>query len=321
MNKKVLITGVTGQDGSFLVDLLVSKKNYTIYGIANPISVTYPTYLQINKVILCDININDRNQIFNLISKIKPDEIYHLASNVEPRIIEFSEYSGFNNNFASGMNILDAIKILSPNTKLYLAGSSLMFGDTESNSQNELTPMSPNTPYGIAKYSLFQFLKMYRESYGLFCVCGILFNHESPRRSDKFLPRKITKAAARIKKGLQNYLELGNINIQRDWSYAGDIVESMWLMLNSSQPKDYVVGSGVLNSVNDILTISFEYLDLDWTNYVKTNESLFRPNEYRSLCADTSLINKEIGWCVTKSFKNMIEEMVDHDFKELENEN
>jgi GDPmannose 4,6-dehydratase len=319
--KKALITGVCGQDGSYLVDLL-SAKGYEIHGINNPVRIgQYPKYLAHEKIKFHAVNIQSATEISEVIEKIKPDEIYHLASDVEPRVLPHEELFTFNGNFIPGMNILDAVLAHSIQTKVYVAGSSLMFGNVGMTKQNELTPMWPNTPYGIAKTALYNCISMYREVYGIFCVCGILYNHESPRRAPRFLPRKITQAAARIKLGLEDSLELGDIEIQRDWCYAGDVVHSMWLMTQNSAPRDYVVGSGELRSAKDILDIAFSYVDLDWKDFVVINKNLFRRVEYKSPCADPLLIKQELGWNITVGFHELIQNMVKNDLLEAGNAN
>jgi GDPmannose 4,6-dehydratase len=319
--KKALITGVCGQDGSYLVDMLNSK-GYEIHGVSNPERLGFfPKYLDCNNVKFHAIDIQSASDIASVIRLIMPDEIYHLASDVEPRVIAHKELSAFNGNFLPGMNILDAVLTHSIKTKVYVAGSSLMFGNANSLKQNESTSMRPNTPYGIAKTALYNNLSMYREVYGMYCVCGILYNHESPRRDPRFLPRKITQAAAKIKLGLEQKVELGDIEIRRDWSFAGDVIESMWLMLQNQKPSDYVVGSGELRSAKDILDIAFSYVGLDWRSYVVINQKHFRKVEYRSPCADSELIKQELGWKNTIAFEDLIRNMVDNDLLEAVNAN
>ena len=319
--KKALITGVSGQDGSYLVDLL-SAKGYEIHGITNPQrNCCYPSYLAQEKIKFHAIDIYSAAEVADAIKNIKPDEVYHLASDVEPRVLAHKELSTFNVNFIPGMNILDAVLAHSIQTKVYVAGSSLMFGNSDVPKQDERTPMRPNTPYGIAKTALYNCILMYRKVYGIFCVCGILFNHESPRRSPRFLPRKITQAAARIKLGLETSLELGDIEIQRDWCYAGDVVRSMWLMMQTDIPSDYVVGSGELRSAEDILNVAFSYVDLDWKDYIVINKNLFRKIEYKSPCANPALIRQELNWNVSMGFDELIQSMVKSDLLKAAHEN
>lgn len=314
--RTALITGISGQDGIYLSELLAEKK-YLIHGIVNPLSPDKKTSsveknlfqsITIHKCDICDFN-----SIEKIICEVKPDEIYHLASSVEPLVINNEEISIFDVNFIPGVNILNIVKIHLPKTKVYLAGSSLMFGHTTELSQSEETPMRPTTPYGIAKVALFNFMNMYRHVYDLHICMGILYNHESPRRNQKFLPKKITKAVAKIKAGKQSELILGDILISRDWSFAGDIVKSMWLMLQSEDPNDYVVGSGVLHSPKDILNIAFREAGLDWHQYVKFDNKFYRSVEYTNLCADISKINKELNWSPSMKFEDLIILMVRED--------
>jgi len=317
--KKALITGIGGQDGIYLARLLISQ-NYKVFGIINPAS-TINLRLEekdLSSILILDCNIADSKSVEKIIIDIKPDEIYHLASSAEPKVINNKELSIFDVNFIPGINILNAIKTYLPESKVYMAGSSLMFGHTLDSIQSENTPMLPNTPYGIAKVALFHFMKMYRQVYGIKACMGILYNHESPLRSEKYLPKKISKSVALIKAGRQSELILGDIEIARDWSYAGDIVKSMWLMLQSDFPKDYVVGSGVLHTPKDILNIAFNEVGLDWREFVKIDKSLYRSVEFIKLCADPSKIIRELKWEPQMSFKEMIISMVREDIRTQE---
>ncbi|MDA8692361.1 GDP-mannose 4,6-dehydratase, partial [Candidatus Pseudothioglobus singularis] len=293
-----------------------------VFGIVNPRSSKGIDSLnRLSKSVkISNCNINDLESLKLILCDTEPDEIYHLASSVEPRVLNNQELSIFDVNFIPGLHILNIVKNFLPKAKIYFAGSSLMFGDTSDSSQSELTPMRPNTPYGIAKVALYNFMKMYREVYGIFACMGILYNHESPIRNEKFLPRKITKTAVRIKLGKQSELVLGDLTISRDWSYAGDIVNSMFLMLNQDKPKDYVVGSGTLFTPKDILNIAFNVLNLDWRKYVKTDSSLFRSVEYTKLCADTSKIRNDLNWKPSMSLNEIIVSMVEEDMR-IENKN
>ena len=247
-----------------------------------------------------------------------PDEVYHLASDVEPKLVFEEEGKTFNVNFLGTINLLHAIKQHKPESRLYCAGSSLMFGSVNTLPQSEETPMNPNTPYGIAKVAAHHFSKMYREAYGIFVCTGILFNHESPRRDECFLPRKITKAAARIKAGRQDKLLLGDIEVKRDWSFAGDVVESMWLMLQHDTPRDYVIGSGELHSIKELLQLAFGHVGMDWQQYVVSDPSLLRKVEYVNLCADPAKARNELGWEPKIQFRELIELMVNNDLKQVE---
>lgn len=323
--KKALITGVGGQDGSYLAELLL-KKNYEVHGATRCHEISRPDRLwRLNGIKdrlnlhVCDVV--DTDQVTSLFAAVLPDEVYHLASDVEPKLIFEEEGKTFNVNFLGSFNLLRAIKQFKPESRLYCAGSSLMFGAVKTSPQNEETPMNPTTPYGIAKVAAHHFSRMYREAYGIFVCTGILFNHESPRREENFLPRKITKAVARIKAGKQDKLLLGDIEAKRDWSYAGDVVDSMWLMLQQDISKDYVIGSGELHSIKELLQIAFGYVGLDWRDYVVSDSSLLRKVEYVNLCADASKARNELGWIPRIGFRELIEQMVKEDSKLVEDEN
>ena len=327
INKKkklALITGIAGQDGSYLAEFLLSK-NYEVHGVITDYQNQDEAKLWRLKDLSADIKLHmfdvlSAQQVESFIAELRPSEIYHLASNVEPRVIFEDEINTFNINFTGTVNLLRAIQKAQTNSKLYCAGSSLMFGRTLESPQNEDTRMSPTTPYGIAKVAALHFIQMYREAYGIFACMGILFNHESPRRDERFLPRKITKAVAHIKHGKQSILELGDLDMQRDWSFAGDVIESMWLMLQAEQPRDYVIGSGALHSIKDLLSIAFGAVGLDWRDYVVVNDKLFRKIEYGNLCADIKRANIELNWRPKLNFEQLIMKMVEVDMKLLENE-
>jgi len=314
--KKALITGITGQDGSYLAELLL-EKGYEVHGIVKEAGKDKLWRLKniADKINVYSGNVADEKIVEKIFSKVMPDEVYHLASVVEPRVIFEKEKDIFNTNFLGAYNLLREIKNQKPEVKLFLAGSSLMFGNVESSPQNEKTPFRPNTPYSIAKTTAFDFGVMYREVYGIFVANGILFNHESPRRDEFFLPRKITKSVGKIKAGVQDKLLLGDIQAKRDWSFAGDVVEAMWLMLQAKEADDFVVGSGELHSVQDILEISFNYAGLDWQKYVEIDESFKRSVDYVNLCADITKIKNTINWQPKVSFVKLIETMTAHDLK------
>lgn len=319
LKKKALITGIVGQDGSYLAELLISK-GYEVHGLISNDQLSdskrrwrISKIEQLLKLYSCDLM--DSSQINKMVIKILPDEIYHLASNVDPNVEFSGEIATFNINFLMTINLLRAIKIVNNNCKIYCAGSSLMFGEVKESPQSEQTAMNPTTPYGIAKVAAFHYVRMYREAYDIFACTGILFNHESPRRDERFLPRKITKAVAQIKFGRQSQLTLGDIEIKRDWSFAGDVVESMWLMLQAEKPRDYVIGSGQLHSIRELLEIAFEYAGLDWREFVVRDESLIRKIEYINLCADTKSAKTELNWKPRVSFRELIIDMLKEDLK------
>ena len=316
--KKALITGITGQDGAYLAQFLLAK-GYQVHGTSRDPNACSNGYLRI-KDFLSNIKIHHLDllnevDVSRLVESILPDEIYHLASDVDPSVDPEKDTSIFDINFKSGLNLLKAMKKHNSNCRLYAAGSSLMFGKTEESPQNESTSMNPSTAYGIAKVALFHFIKMYREVHGLYVCMGVLYNHESPERDIRFLPRKISKAVALIKSGRLEKLILGNIKLRRDWSYAGDVVISMWKMLQMKKPQDFVIGSGELHSIEELLEIAFDYVGLDWKHYVTIDGRLFRNVDYDNLCSDVSLARKYLNWSPETSFRHLIEMMVQHDLE------
>lgn len=317
--KKAIITGITGQDGSYLAELLL-QKGYEVHGIEKPSNAKdsgrHWRLAEIkDNLILHQCDVTNSDQVESIFSSLMPDEVYHLASKVQPRLIFEEEKDIFDVNFLGVHNYLRAIKKYRDSCRLYCAGSSLMFGTVYAAPQNEDTPMNPTTPYGIGKVAAHHFVRMYREAYDIFACTGILFNHESPRRDEIFLPRKITKAAANIKLGRQEKLVLGDIESKRDWAYAGDVVKSMWLMLQQNSAEDYVIGSNELHSIKDLLQIAFEYLDLNWQDYVVQDSGLLRKIDYVNLCADTRKAKEKLGWEPKVGFRELIEKMVQYDLE------
>lgn len=311
---KAFITGVTGQDGSYLAELLI-ENGYQVYGTKSSSYSDSNKNQVINKVQIFNVeSYSNTKEVIDLIKDISPDEIYHLASIVDARVEFESEKSIFDSNLNLGYEILRANLKYKLNSKIFFAGSSLMFGNFESSPQNEDTPMRPNTPYGIAKVTLYNLVKMYRDIYNSHVCMGILYNHESNRRNDFFLPKKISKSAARIKLGFQDKLVLGDISIKRDWSHAKDIVRAMWLMNQSQVPRDYVIGSGVLNSVENLLNIAFSELDLDWRDFVILSKELVRKVDYMEPCADIRRIKSDLDWEPEIEFENLIRDMVRYDY-------
>ncbi|MEW6408117.1 MAG: GDP-mannose 4,6-dehydratase [Patescibacteria group bacterium] len=311
--KKALITGITGQDGSYLAEFLI-KKGYEVHGIIfrkTDNSWRIEDIKEKVKVYECDVK--NEEKIIELVKTIMPDEIYHLASRVDTRIVFEDEEDILKTNFESIHFFLRAIKLYSGKSKFFLAGSSLMFGDAKESPQNENTALNPNNPYGIAKTAGFYLVKMYRDNYGIFACTGILYNHESPRRDLKFLPRKVTSAAAKIKLGKEKELILGNIEAKRDWGFAGDYIEAMWLMLQANKPDDYVIGTGEIHTVKDILDVAFKEVGLEWDKYVVVSNEFFKEEGGQPLVADISKIKKELGWWPKTPFKEMIKAMVQND--------
>lgn len=317
MNKKVLITGIAGQDGSYLAEFLLSK-NYEVYGVGENLNDKKNLWRVkhiLDKLILRQGDISNYKTIKELIFKIKPNEIYHLATKHDlPNSLE--NYMAIREtNLDSVYFMLSAIKEFSSIPKIFLASSSRIFGDAKTFPQNEETPFHPNTPYGIAKTAGFHFVKMYREAYKIFACTGILYNHESPRRDFNFLPRKITQVAAKIKFGKEDKLVLGNIEAKCDWGFAGDYVEAMWLMLQAEKPDDYIIGTGEIHSVKDILNIAFGEVGLNWENYVVINREFFRKEGDVPMVADISKIKNKLGWQPKIKFEELIKMMIKEDIR------
>jgi len=320
--KRALITGITGQDGSYLAELLLSK-DYEVHGIIRRAS-TFNTgrinHIYIDphdpkaRLFLHFGDLTDAEQINNLIYNIKPDEIYHLGAQSHVRVsFDIPEYTG-NATALGAVRILEAIHRSGRKIKFYQASSSEMFGAAKP-PQNEETPFEPRNPYACAKLYAYWMARNYRQGYGIFACNGILFNHESPRRGETFVTRKITRAIAAILAGKQKYLYLGNLKAKRDWGYAPEYVEAMWKIMNHEQADDFVIGTGKSHSVEDFVKAAFEYVNLDWKSYVKVDQRYFRPTEVESLCADNAKTVKEIEWQPKVIFHDLVKVMVDADMR------
>ena len=318
--KKALITGITGQDGSYLAEFLLSK-NYKVFGLVRRVALEDETHRLwrikhlLNKIILNSASLESYASIVKIIQKIKPDEIYHLGAQSYVAYSFEDEFSTLNTNINGTHFMLSAIKDFSPKTKFYFAGSSEMFGKVQKNKQNETTRFYPRSAYGISKVAGFELTRNYREAYKLFACTGILFNHESPRRGFEFVTRKISSSVAKIKLGKQKYLKLGNINAKRDWGHAKDYVKAMWLMLQQKKPSDFVIGTGKMHSVKEFAKLAFSLVGLDYKKYVKFNKSLLRPAEVDILRADFKKANKTLKWKPTINFNQLVKEMVKEDLK------
>jgi GDPmannose 4,6-dehydratase len=316
---KALITGITGQDGSYIADLLL-EKGYEVSGVVRRSSTE--NFERINhirdKISLVQADLLDQLSLNKVVKEIQPDEIYNLAAQsfvptswVQP--ILTGEFT------ALGVTrVLEAIRATDRPVKFYQASSSEMFGKVRETPQSESTPFYPRSPYGVAKVYGHFITVNYRESYNMFAVSGILFNHESPRRGLEFVTRKITDGVARIKLGLAKELRLGNLEAKRDWGYAGDYARAMWLMLQQDEPEDYVIGTGRTHKVRDFCKIAFEYVGLDYEQYVVTDERYYRPAEVDILVADNSKAKEKLSWQPEVSFEELITMMVDADMKRLE---
>ena len=324
--KKVLITGITGQDGSYLAELLL-KKNYQVHGIVRRVALEDETHRLwrirkiLKKITLHSASLESYASLVRIVAKIKPDEVYHLAAQSYVAYSFEDDFSTLNTNINGTHFMLSAIKEFSPKSKFYFASSSEMFGKVRSNPQNEKTPFYPRSPYGISKVAGFELTRNYREAYNIFACSGILFNHESPRRGFEFVTRKISSSVARIKLGLQKELNLGNIDAQRDWGHAADYVVAMWKMLQQKKPEDFVIGTGKMYSVKDFAKLAFQYVGLNYKDYIKIDKKLIRPAEVDVLCAQYKKAAKILKWKPLKKFKDLVKEMVDEDIKNIKNYN
>lgn len=323
--RKALITGITGQDGSYLAEFLL-KKGYEVHGLIRRAS-TFNTeridHLYTDphdpetKLYLHYGDLSDSGQLTNLIYNIQPEEIYHLGAQSHVRVsFDMPEYTGDITGIGT-IRMLEAIRRSGIKTKFYQASSSEMFGDSPP-PQSETTAFRPRSPYGAAKVYAFWMVANYREAYSIFACNGILFNHESPRRGETFVTRKITRSLARIKLGLERKVYLGNLDARRDWGYAGDYVEAMWLMLQQDEPDDYVIATGESHSVKEFLGEAFDYIGLDWREYVEIDSRYFRPTEVDSLLGDASKARRKLLWEPKVKFRELVKLMVDADIKDLE---
>jgi GDPmannose 4,6-dehydratase len=326
--KKALITGITGQDGSYLLELLLAK-GYEVHGIIRRASTFNTSRIDhlyadphVNGVnmFLHYGDMSDSTNLIRLLYRLKPDEIYHLAAQSHVRVsFDIPEYTGDVTAIGT-IRILEAIRETGINTRFYQASSSEMFGMVREIPQNESTPFYPRSPYGCSKVYAYWSTVNYRESYNIFACNGILFNHESPRRGETFVTRKITRSLARIKAGLDDSLYLGNLDAKRDWGYAKEYVEAMWLMLQQDKPDDYVIATGETHSVREFLEEAFSYAGLDWTKYVKQDQRYYRPAEVDLLVGDSSKAQAKLGWKPATTFKELVRIMVDADIRQLNKE-
>lgn len=320
--KKALITGITGQDGSYLAELLLSK-NYEVHGIVRRVAIEDPEHrLWRIKHLLKNIQLHAASlesfpSIYKVVERVKPDECYHLAAQSFVSYSFEDEFSTLNTNINGTHYALAAIRECSPHCRFYFAASSEMFGKVEEVPQTEKTPFHPRSAYGISKVAGFDLTRNYREAYGLHASSGILYNHESPRRGYEFVTRKITSHVARIKSKLINELKLGNIESKRDWGHAKEYVEAMWLMLQQDQPDDYVIATGETHSVREFLELAFKIVGLDYKAFVKTDPELIRPAEVDILIGDASKAKKKLNWKHKISFPDLVKEMVEKDLESL----
>jgi len=317
---KALITGITGQDGSYLAELLLSKK-YKVYGLVRRASHVPTERIRhlLDRIEILDADLMDPSSLDAVMSEIQPDEIYNLAAqSFVPTSWKQPVLTG--EVTALGVTrILESIRRHAPKARFYQASSSEMFGKVRETPQKETTPFYPRSPYGVAKCYGHYITVNYRESFGLFATSGICFNHESPRRGLEFVTRKVTHAVARIKLGFAKELRMGNLQAKRDWGYAGDFVEAMWRMLQQGKPDDFVIATGETHTVQELVETAFSAADLDWKRYVKVDKSLLRPAEVDLLIGDASKARKMLGWKPTVGFKELIRRMVESDVALVKN--
>ena len=318
MTKTALITGITGQDGSYLAEFLL-KKDYNVIGMVRRSATPNLSNIEhiLDQITLVSGDVLDQTSIERILKQYEPHEVYNLAAqSFVPASFQQPLYTA-ECTALGPVRMLDAIMATNPSIKFYQASSSEMFGKVRRVPQNERTPFHPRSPYGCAKAYAHNMTVNYRESYGLFVCSGILFNHESPRRGFEFVTRKITDAVARIRLGMTGELRLGNINAERDWGYAPDYVRAMWLMLQRDTPEDYVIATGYTWSVQQFIEEAFEYASLDWRDFVTCDQMLMRPAEVDLLMGDASKANKFLGWQPTVTFRELVRIMVDADLERL----
>jgi GDPmannose 4,6-dehydratase len=316
--KKALITGITGQDGSYLAELLLGK-GYEVHGIVRRVAMEAPEqrlgrirHLR-EHITLHPASLESYPSLFKVVRDIMPDECYHLAAQSFVSYSFEDEFSTFNTNINGTHYLLSSIKENAPECRFYFAGSSEMFGKVREVPQNEDTPFHPRSAYGITKVAGFDLTRNYREAYGIKAASGILYNHESPRRGFEFVTRKITSTVARIKQGKASELRLGNLDAKRDWGYAKEYVEAMWLILQQEQPKDYVIATGQTHSVRDFVQAAFSHVGLDYEEYVVVDPLFYRPAEVEILLGDPSRAKAELGWAPRVKFEELVRMMVDAD--------
>ncbi len=324
---KALITGITGQDGYYLAKLLI-EKGYEVHGTirrsstinTDRIDPLISQFEEVGKLNLHYSDLLDSASLNSLINQIQPDEIYNLAAQSHVAVSFKNPIYTTQTGTLGSVALLEAVRHSNNEIKFYQASSSEMYGGINKEMLNETSPLIPKSPYAASKVFAHNMTKLYRESYDLFCVNGILFNHESPYRGQTFVTRKITRAVGRIVNNLQSKLTLGNLDASRDWGFAGDYVEGMWLMLQHDTPDDWVLATGETHTVKEFLQKAFEYVDLDWEKYVQTSEKYFRPNEVEHLLGDSTKARKELNWSPKTSFDELVKLMIDHDLVLAEQE-
>ena len=321
--KRALITGITGQDGSYLAELLLGK-GYEVHGIVRRVAIEDPEYRLwrirhiLDKIALHAGALESFASVFKVVNEVRPDECYHLAAQSFVSYSFEDEFSTIGTNLNGTHYVLAALRDRAPHCRFYFAASSEMFGNARESPQNEDTPFYPRSSYGISKLAGFHLTKNYREVYDLFGLSGILFNHESPRRGLEFVTRKVTHNVAKIKLGLAKEVRIGNLKAKRDWGYSPDYVQAMWRMLQQDTPEDYVIATGETHSVQELLEVSFGHVGLNWRDYVVVDDRLYRPAEIYELRGDFSKAKSKLGWEPTVSFEGLIQMMVEEDMNTLE---
>ena len=323
--KTALITGITGQDGSYLSEHLLSL-GYEVHGIIRRVAIEDPERRLwrirhiLDKIHLHSASLESYASIFKVIDKVKPDECYHLAAQSFVSYSFEDEFSTFGTNIDGTHYVLSALQETAPDCRFYFAASSEMFGNAKESPQNESTPFNPRSAYGISKLAGYHLTRNYREAYNLFALSGILFNHESPRRGFEFVTRKVTNTVARVKCGLANELRVGNLEARRDWGFTGDYVKAMWKMLQQGEPEDFVVATGETHSVKELLEVAFQHVGLNWEDHVVVDQKFYRPAEIYELRGNSAKARKKLDWKPSVSFEKLIQMMVDEDMKVLNRE-
>ena len=318
MSKRAIITGITGQDGSYLAELLL-EKGYEVIGITRRLSTPNSWRIEhlLDRIHLRPADLLDQLSLIRVVDDVRPHEFYNLAAmSFVPASWDQPMLTGEYNS-QGVTRVMEAVRHVDTSIKVYQASSSEMFGKVRETPQTELTPFYPRSPYGVSKVFAHYITVNYRESHGLFAVSGILFNHESPRRGLEFVTRKVTDGAARIKLGLSNSLVLGNLDAHRDWGFAGDYVRAMWMMLQQERADDFVIATGLSHSVRELVDTAFRHVGLDWKNYVQTDQKLLRPAEVEHLIGNADLAKAKLGWAPEVDFKGLVRMMVDADMERV----
>lgn len=316
--KRACITGITGQDGSYLAELLLDK-GYEVHGLVRRAAIEDPLHRFsrirhiLDRIQIHAASLESFPSLYTCISQIQPDELYHLAAQSFVSYSFEDAFSTFDSNIRGTQYVLESVRQCAPHCRIYFAGSSEMFGKVAETPQTESTRFHPRSPYGISKVAGFHLAQNYREACGLYVCSGILFNHESPRRGFEFVTRKITSYAAKIKAGLETKLPMGNLDARRDWGFAKDYVLAMHLMLQQSEPKDFVIATGVTHSVREFCEQAFAHVGLDYRDYVVIQDELFRPSEVQLLQGNAAMATKILGWRPTVDFQQLVSMMVEHD--------